>query len=77
MSRLIAVRLDERVLDEVDRERRRSRLSRGKAIQEALQLWVAGRQREEAMARDRAGYERHPVDDAEFGPVLGAQRWPK
>lgn len=77
MSRLIAVRLDERVLDEVDRERRRSRLSRGKAIQEALRWWVARRQLDEAMARDRAGYDRHPVDEAEFESVLGAQQWPK
>lgn len=77
MSRLIAVRLDERVLDQVDRERRRSGLSRGKAIQEALHLWVARRRLEEAMATDRAGYERHPVARDEFGPLLGAQPWPK
>jgi Arc/MetJ-type ribon-helix-helix transcriptional regulator len=77
MSRLIAVRLQERMLSQVDRERKRAGLSRAAAINEALQLWVAKRQYEQAVRRDQEAYERQPVAEDEFESVLGAQRWPK
>jgi len=77
MSKMVAVRLDERLLAAVDRERRRTRATRAKVIHDALALWVERKRTEEAIARDQAGYARHPVRDEEFGPVLGAQVWPK
>jgi hypothetical protein len=65
------------MLGQVDRERKRAGLSRAGAIQEALQLWIARRQHEQAVRRDQEGYERRPVAEDEFEPVLGAQRWPR
>jgi hypothetical protein len=77
MSKLVAVRLDDRLLEGVDRECRRTRLSRAAAVKEALQLWLVRRRFEEAVRKDHAGYAEHPVQPDEFGPVLGAQTWPK
>lgn len=77
MSRMISLRIDEHLLDRVDRERRREGVSRARALQQALTLWIERRRWLEAMERDRVGYETHPVRPDEFAPVLGAQRWPK
>ena len=77
MSKMIAVRLDEKLLHAVDRERRRARVTRAKVIHDALALWVERRRTEEAIARDQNGYAELPVTDEEFAPVLGAQVWPK
>lgn len=77
MSKLIAVRLQEELLARVDRERKRARLTRAGAINEALDLWVDKRRYEAAVRRDQEGYERRPIKADEFGPVLGAQTWPK
>ncbi len=77
MSTMITVRIEEDFLAEIDRERRRGSISRSRVIKEALALWVERKKTEEAVRRDQQGYERAPVTDDEFGPVLGAQRWPK
>jgi metal-responsive CopG/Arc/MetJ family transcriptional regulator len=77
MSKMIAIRLQDDVLSRVDQERKRAGLSRAAAVSQALQLWVAKRQYEEAVRLDQEGYRRHPVDKDEFEPVLGAQSWPK
>jgi len=77
MSKMIAVRLQEDLLERVDRERKRARLTRAAAINEALDLWLDRRRYDEAVRSDQLGYERHPVDADEFAPVLGAQTWPK
>jgi hypothetical protein len=77
MSKLIAVRIDEKLLAQVDKERKKSRLPRARAMTEALSIWLAARRRAEAVRRDQAGYEAHPVDADEFGPVLQAQVWPR
>lgn len=74
---MIAVRLDDDMIREVDRERRRRHLTRASAIRDALALWVERQRLEAAMRRDQQGYDEHPVTDDEFGPVLGAQRWPR
>ena len=74
---MIAVRLEDRLLSEFDRERRRTKLTRARAIRDALSLWVERQRLEADMRRDRDGYAKHPVSDDEFGSVLGAQRWPK
>ena len=74
MTKTIAVRIDERLLDAVDR---RTRKGRSAVIREALQLWIARQELAEKVRRHREGYARHPVKAGEFGPVLGAQTWPK
>ncbi|MBI5478541.1 MAG: hypothetical protein HY906_06800 [Deltaproteobacteria bacterium] len=65
------------LLDQVDRERRRAAASRARVVKEALHLGVERRRIEAAVRGHRKAYERLPVTDAEFGPVLRAQRWPK
>jgi metal-responsive CopG/Arc/MetJ family transcriptional regulator len=77
MSRMIAVRLDERLLTRVDRERRKRGISRARAVHEALADWVARRRLAEAVREEAEAYGRHPVTGDEFAPVLGGQRWPK
>jgi len=77
MSKLIAVRIDEALLNRVDRERKKRGIPRARAVKEALALWVERRRIEDAVRRHREAYAALPVDDDEFGPVLGAQRWPK
>jgi len=77
MSKMLAVRLDEDLLAEIDRERKRVPLSRAKVIKDALNLWMERRRTEEAVRRHRDGYAKYPVEPDEFGPLLRAQRWPK
>jgi hypothetical protein len=77
MSKMIAVRLKEDLLERVDHERKRARISRAAAITEALDLWVNKRRYEDAVRSDHDGYARHPVAADEFEAVLGAQSWPK
>ena len=77
MSSMITVRLDDDLLAVVDRERARDGLPRARVVKEALALWVERRRLVEAVRRHRDGYAKKPVHDDEFGPVLGAQRWPK
>ena len=77
MSKMIAVRLDDELLMRIDDQRRRAGLSRAAVISEALEMWAARRQYEEAVRRDQEGYRKHPVTDEEFGALLGAQQWPK
>jgi metal-responsive CopG/Arc/MetJ family transcriptional regulator len=77
MSKMITLRLREDLLSRLDRERRRAGLTRAAAINEAVQLWMARRQHDEAVESDQQAYDRHPVTEDEFAPVLGAQKWPK
>jgi len=77
MSRMIALRLDEALVREVDRERRRGGLSRAEVIRRALELWIRRQSLEREMEREHAGYAKHPVGAQEFTSVLGAQVWPK
>lgn len=77
MSKMIAIRIDDAVLANVDRERRRSQLSRAATIKEALALWLQKRRHDEAVKRDQEGYRRKPVKKGEFSSVLGVQTWPK
>jgi metal-responsive CopG/Arc/MetJ family transcriptional regulator len=74
---MIAVRLDEDLLAQVDQERRRAHVTRARVVHEALALWIERRRLEEAIRRDQEGYARRPIKKDEFGPVLGAQVWPK
>jgi predicted transcriptional regulator len=75
MSKLVAVRLDERLLSRVDRERRRRGVSRARAVHEALAAWVARERLADAVREEAEAYGKHPVTADEFGAILGAQRW--
>jgi len=77
MSRMISLRLADELVERVDQERERDGLSRAQVVQSALELWIGRRRLEEAIRREHRGYDRHPVRAEEFGPVLGAQVWPK
>ena len=77
MSHMVAVRLDERLLARVDDERRRRGISRARAVQEALHFWLERGLLEEAIRHEHEAYARRPVRRSEFGPIIGAQVWPK
>ena len=77
MSKMVAVRIDDRLLAEVDGERKRRRISRARAIHEALQFWLHRGLLEEAIRREHEAYTRRPVRQREFAPLIGAQVWPK
>jgi metal-responsive CopG/Arc/MetJ family transcriptional regulator len=77
MSRMVTLRMDDDLLDEIDRQRQRAGLTRARVLREALDLWVRRRRLGEAVRRHREGYQRAPVRAGEFSPVLGAARWPK
>jgi metal-responsive CopG/Arc/MetJ family transcriptional regulator len=74
MSTTTAVMLEDDLLAAIDRERRLSGMTRARVIREAVLTWLE--QRADAAARDRAGYERHPIAKDEFASLLGAQTWP-
>jgi len=77
MSRMVAIRVKDDVLESVDRERRRGGLTRAAVINEALGLWIEQRRYREAIRRDHDGYSRLPVMQGEFEAVLGTQKWPR
>lgn len=77
MSQMVAVRLDEQLLARVDGERTRRGISRARAVQEALHFWLERGLLEEAIRREHEAYARRPVRRSEFGPIIGAQAWPK
>jgi hypothetical protein len=77
MSKLIAIRLKDDLLEDIDRARRLGGLTRAAVMNEALALWIEQRRYREAVRRDQDGYSRKPVAAEEFRAVLGAQRWPK
>ena len=77
MTKMTAVRLDELLLQRIDHERRGAGLSRARVIHDALALWLERWTLDQAIRADHDGYEKRPVRADEFGPVLGAQTWPK
>lgn len=77
MSTMTTVRLEDELLAAIDRERRRSGMTRASVIREAVVRWLEEQRAREAAGRDHEGYARHPVAKDEFDYVLGAQTWPK
>ena len=77
MSQLIAIRLPESLLRKVDRVRKKESVSRTEVVRVALEAWIEQRRYADAVRSDHRGYDEHPVTDAEFEEVLGAQSWPK
>jgi metal-responsive CopG/Arc/MetJ family transcriptional regulator len=77
MSKMIAIRLDEALLDALERQRKRAGLTRARAIREAVRSWIEHNEYEESIRREHEAYDRMPVTEDEFGPLLGKQRlWP-
>ena len=77
MTRTISLRIDASLLKEIDLAGRADKRGRSEVVREALELWLQRRSLAEKVRIHREGYERHPVSQDEFTPVLGAQTWPK
>ncbi len=77
MTQTISLRIDASLLQEIDLAGRADKRGRSEVIREALELWLQRRSLAEKVRLHREGYERHPVGEDEFTPVLGAQTWPK
>ena len=69
----ISITIDERLLGHLDRAARRVRKTRSELFRVALQEWLDGQRRRQMIARDRAGYEAHPVRPDEFDGLIAAQ----
>jgi metal-responsive CopG/Arc/MetJ family transcriptional regulator len=77
MAKLVSVRVEEDLLEEIDRAGGAEGRGRSEVVREALELWL---ERKRIAAKVRAhskGYAKRPVKADEFEPVLSAQRWPK
>jgi metal-responsive CopG/Arc/MetJ family transcriptional regulator len=74
---MVSLRIDEALLDAVDRAGSAERRARSEVVREALELWLRRRSIAERVQRHREGYARKPVARDEFSPILGAQTWPK
>lgn len=77
MARTVSLRIDEELLDAVDRAGSAERRARSAVVREALEQWLKRRNLAERVQRHREGYARKPVARDEFSSVLGAQTWPK
>ena len=77
MTKTISLRLDQRLLREIEVARKTDHKDRSEVFTEALELWLKRRTVAEKVRRHREGYARHPVTRDEFGPVLKAQTWLK
>ena len=77
MTRTISLRIDTSLLKEIDLAGRADKRGRSEVVREALELWLQRRSLAEKVRLHREGYERHPVSQDEFTPVLGAQTWSK
>ena len=76
MTKMISLRLDQRLLHAVEVARKASHKDRSEVVSEALELWLKRRATAEKVRRHRDGYAHHPVTRDEFAPVLKAQTWP-
>jgi metal-responsive CopG/Arc/MetJ family transcriptional regulator len=65
MTKKIATSLPEEQYEAVERLRRRLRLKRSQAVQEALSMWLAAHQRDERLEQYLRGYVNQPEDAAE------------
>ena len=77
MTKSISIRVEEKLIESVDRLRKQEGRDRSEVIREALQLWLRDRRLEAQVRSHLRGYEKHPISNDEFEPVLGAQQWPK
>lgn len=77
MTQTISLRIDESLLQAIDLAGQSEKRGRSEVVREALELWLKQRSIAEKVRLHKEGYERHPVSEDEFAPVLGAQTWPK
>lgn len=77
VTKLVSVRIEEELLKAVDEITNGEARPRADAVREALEAWVREKRTAELVRRHREGYERKPVGEREFSPVLDAQLWPK
>lgn len=77
VTKLVSFRIEEALIDSLDKAREEDGRGRSEVVREALQLWLRQRELADRIRRHEEGYRGHPVEDAEFTPVLGAQEWPK
>ena len=77
MTKTISIRLDQRLLRDVENASKSARKDRSEVVSEALELWLKRQATSKKVRRHREGYARHPIRRDEFDPVLKAQSWPK
>jgi metal-responsive CopG/Arc/MetJ family transcriptional regulator len=77
VTKLVSFRIEEGLIDSLDRAREVDGRGRSEVVREALQLWLRQRELADRIRRHEEGYVERPVAEAEFTPVLGAQQWPK
>ena len=71
--RTISITIDDQLLRRIDKAARSSRRTRSELFRAALREWLASGRRRQLAAEDRAGYERQPVEPAEFEGLIAAQ----
>ena len=72
--RTISITIDEPLLEAPgSRGEGASSRTRSELFRLALQEWLDGQRRRQLVARDRAGYEAHPVRADEFEGLIAAQ----
>ncbi len=69
----IAASLPEAQYRDLERVRKRLRLKRSEAIQQALALWLSSRERDALVTQYLSGYQTTPEDDADS--IAAAQAW--
>lgn len=77
MTRSLSVRIDENLIEAIDKARAEEHRDRSGVVREALLLWLRERRLAEQVRRHGAGYGKRPVSKDEFESVLGAQQWSK
>ena len=76
MAKLVSVRVEEDLLDEIDRAGGAEGRGRSEVVEKRWSCGSSVTRRGEG-ARSLKGYAERPVKADEFEPVLSAQRWPK
>ena len=69
----VSITIDEPLLGNLDRAAETARKTRSELFRIALQEWLDGQRRRQLAAKDRAGYEAHPVHPDEFEGLIAAQ----
>lgn len=69
----ISITIDEPLLGHLDHAAKRVHKTRSELFRLALQEWLDGQQRRQLAAKDRAGYQAHPVQPDEFEGLIAAQ----
>ncbi|MEW6251550.1 MAG: ribbon-helix-helix protein, CopG family [Planctomycetota bacterium] len=74
--RVVQMTLDEQLVAAVDRAARKLKTTRSAFTRRALRAALQQLRVREQEARQRAGYERHPVRPGEFDTWTAEQVWP-